>query len=961
MKQPTKVIDTRQGQGRNRLSRADLLWSLLAADADQHDQLAEKIGFEAQQQAIQERKPQANNLVEKDEIEANAFEENTDTQVSEELPKPASNTSSYYRITDRSIDQTHPNAEDTDLSLPDWFTNASPTILEETKTRIPKIHQVVPLHAELTVWSRLLPFLQRILGDQIEGVRPDLTRLVKQVSQGEFIRRIPRKKRYSWATDARILIDINDQNFPYRRDFIHLREQLEQIRGNEGLQVQYIYDEPGGYIARYDQQKELIEPWRMPEQGTPILILSDLGMQAKSRRSLYAWLVFGQIFKVQGFRPTVLMPVAERDIDSRLLKYFDCVVWDRTSRLKQIKGDYQAEKDKRNHPENIDQLLSYFFATVRVDSGLMRAVRHLLPATYDIGHEAAVWQHAVVNKEGDEWGWQASGKPQYLDKAKKLIGKLPLEQQQKLVELIGRYHALYSDELYFEAMYSLEMLGLPVPDEIQQATEKFMQDAVATYAHNLDNSLLHGWVKRHLDRHETEEIRKKHAYWLPFMAFVKVQENKHNVGSEIEWPDYLTKIDIEEILRFINHAKTYQNYKLRQVGEKLELTLVGGNARQAVTQDDWEGGAQVGATLLTMSLNDTQIFHIHTDARGNQRIVSLDLAQTADQSFQFPPNGQHEFQIGRERVSIDVMAAQQVKEPWMKFLSNGGKGLCAKSVDENDQAYDWYWHPPEWRSGDGLLRGFWYYLPVSRDTFKPDWAKEANRDPYGLYADTEIFGITQRFRWIEPTHFLMGSPEDEEGRLNNEPQHPVTLTQGYWLADTTCTQALWEAVMHENPSNFKGEMKPVENVSWDDIQGFLKRLGDQYPALKLRLPTEAEWENACRTGSISAFNFDGDLSLDKVNYRGTWDYKSGEWGKGALLQTAGSGSVPTTLATTSGSGLPEVMSTVRSGQSVQASSRLAAAKEAERAGDKRGMDCTRSVQSRKTYGIVPRIFSKNES
>lgn len=79
---------------------------------------------------------------------------------------------------------------------------------------------------------------------------------------------------------------------------------------------------------------------------------------------------------------------------------------------------------------------------------------------------------------------------------------------------------------------------------------------------------------------------------------------------------------------------------------------------------------------------------------------------------------------------------------------------------------------------------------------------------------------------------------------------------------------------------------PVERVSWEDVQHFLKKLNELNSGLKLRLPTEAEWENACRAGTTSAFNFDGDITLDKVNYRGTWEYEIDKWGEGALQQAA---------------------------------------------------------------------------
>ena len=107
----------------------------------------------------------------------------------------------------------------------------------------------------------------------------------------------------------------------------------------------------------------------------------------------------------------------------------------------------------------------------------------------------------------------------------------------------------------------------------------------------------------------------------------------------------------------------------------------------------------------------------------------------------------------------------------------------------------------------------------------------------------------------------MGSPDDEpgrygadeyEGRYNEGPRHRVTITRGFWLFDTPCTQALWQAVMGANPSRFQSPTRPVENVSWDDVQAFLEKINGQIPDLNLTLPTEAQWEHACRAGTDTA-------------------------------------------------------------------------------------------------------------
>jgi formylglycine-generating enzyme required for sulfatase activity len=103
--------------------------------------------------------------------------------------------------------------------------------------------------------------------------------------------------------------------------------------------------------------------------------------------------------------------------------------------------------------------------------------------------------------------------------------------------------------------------------------------------------------------------------------------------------------------------------------------------------------------------------------------------------------------------------------------------------------------------------------------------------------------------------FRMGSADGDE---DEAPAHKVTINRPFYLGKYEVTQAQWEAVMGSNPSGFKGETNPVENVSWDDVQEFIKRLNEKEGTTGYRLPTEAEWEYAARAGTDTHYFFGND-------------------------------------------------------------------------------------------------------
>jgi uncharacterized protein (TIGR02996 family) len=151
--------------------------------------------------------------------------------------------------------------------------------------------------------------------------------------------------------------------------------------------------------------------------------------------------------------------------------------------------------------------------------------------------------------------------------------------------------------------------------------------------------------------------------------------------------------------------------------------------------------------------------------------------------------------------------------------------------------------------------------------------------------------MQMEFAWLPPGSFLMGSPRGEEGRGVDETQHRVTLSRGFWLGVSPVTQAQWVAMMGSNPSGCQGEGHPVEMVSWDDCQEFCHQLSSR-DGQRYQLPSEAQWEYACRAGTTTPFHVGATLSTELANYDGTYTYGKGERGIDRSQTTAVGGFPP---------------------------------------------------------------------
>ncbi len=163
-------------------------------------------------------------------------------------------------------------------------------------------------------------------------------------------------------------------------------------------------------------------------------------------------------------------------------------------------------------------------------------------------------------------------------------------------------------------------------------------------------------------------------------------------------------------------------------------------------------------------------------------------------------------------------------------------------------------------------------------------------DKAPFFTEDLVNGVILEMIYIPGGTFMMGSPENEEGRRDKEsPQHQVTL-QPFYMSKYLITQSQYKAIMGKNPSYFKGGKRPVECVSWYDAAEFCQKLS-QETGKNYELPSESQWEYVCRAGTTTPFYFGETITSELVNFNGNYTYADAPKGK-FREQTTDVGSFP---------------------------------------------------------------------
>jgi len=637
-----------------------------------------------------------------------------------------------------------------------------------------------PKSPPLSPWRRLGPILHAALTVEREGHRLDLPRLVRHLAQGRRLARLPRIVRRGW-TPLEVLVDRPLRLAPFWNDQARVVHELDRMLGRRAVALRVLANGPGSEPDEAARRRG----WA---RGT-VLALTDLGLYG-GEKEREAWTRIGLELHARGTRVAALLPVPRARWTTTLARVWRALPWERPT-------GGAAAVDPGTRAEQVQRLLGYLAPAMRIEPGLVRTIRWILPrAEADVGVEADLWVHDVLGDMYPEY--RVIDATQLEGLRHRFTAEVPAEDQARVIAALRAWH--WHRELLPEAWH-LEVLAL-------QAT---LGDAAARAAGitEIESERARGflrWLDRDVagtkaDAEEADTLRR----WCNFVRAQvprEVWDPNTPAGEALQTIAFrVGGVDVPNADPTLHEAVTKDR---PPEPREVLLTQV---ACALVSADNT--ALPVGSPLATLVLARPLI----TLASEAVPEATLDLTRPGAR-FSAPPRGRVELRADRSTLVLDPLT-------------------------------------------------------------KPAWARAVGRDRFGLWAellfkrDDEDPGVPYRMRWIPPGRFRMGSPDDEPGRFEDEgPQHLVVITRGLWLGETLVTQALWQAVTGQNPSEFKTPDRPVENITWVECQEhFLARLSRAFPGERgeiFRLPTEAEWEYACRAGTTTA-TYAGPMQLRGEN------------------------------------------------------------------------------------------------
>jgi hypothetical protein len=347
--------------------------------------------------------------------------------------------------------------------------------LDEDSARAPSDKRLVG-YEDLVPEARLLPALRRSLGATRAGPL-DLERLTQGLATRELSRRLPRRRLQRWHPELVVLLDFCPRLWPYREDMHRLAERLLRHCGRSGVSLRIINDGPFGpwsdWLAHQNRRSGTeppLRPWAMPTVGTPVLIVSDLGLLLGSGSApCRHWARFITNLVRAQVRPMALAPLSARQLGPTLGAALPILRWSPDARARPDR----AHGPGLTEPEGLYDLLGMVAATRRVDAPLLRALRRINPrAPLDAGLEGALWCHSDI-----EAGLSAAIRPEARRAHLRHFAERLPQLHAQLNTLRSRHHAHLRAVLNHE-----ETLLWGVEPKAIKAAEHFMRRLAATLA-----------------------------------------------------------------------------------------------------------------------------------------------------------------------------------------------------------------------------------------------------------------------------------------------------------------------------------------------------------------------------------------------------------------------------------------------------------------------------------------------
>ncbi len=643
-------------------------------------------------------------------------------------------------------------------------------------------------------WSKLARHLKNRLGALRGGTRLDTREMLRLAGAGRPLTKLPRLQRRVWAAQVAILWDHTPEMYPFAPDAAWLCRSLKRERGKSGFRVIELKGVP--------RARDLA--WIPP--GTPILALSAMGQLTANEVVQQAWLRFAQRLKLRGDQGHVLNPCPRARWDARLAAAWSVTLWDRGPRLPR-RGGMTAIPPSASRDDLMEALLTWLAPASLIEIELLREVRLRLERAADAGTEWDAWQHVECRRGVRTFGLLPGAAYDERLKQRRELACAKPQLAAEIQEAIRQHHQTCSQVIAAEAALRLCLSGLPDALTLERVKQVFGRviDRLRELA-------------RH--PHSDEGVEFGLAHWFPAM----VQRLSPDMRGD------------ESVREFIAQGLALCRTWLETAGE---VPL--GVDRPTYNAEERAASARVAGTpvdyLIGLKGSHLSFVPAGTETQGLKPLGRLLVG-------------------GTRRVQVDVIGA-----PSPPSLPLDGGTLPSLPLSDLSA-------PFQLRSSHGTLT----FEVIER----PAWAERFWYDHFGIAAEFSIRDVPFVLRWIPPGQFQMGSPDSEVGRYVTEgPQHAVTISRGFWLGETPVTQGQWEAMVAEQvqkrffnrtlnpkPSRFRGEARlPVEQVTWQQSATFCNLLNDlvdnwDMERYRFQLPTEAQWEYACRAGTSSAF-YDG--------------------------------------------------------------------------------------------------------